>query len=139
MRGQHRHVELGEFALLEDVGWIDQDRGVPQDSRAVEDEPGDGQPEEERDVDGFAEAAAGALVLDGVEQANEFVLLEFSVAVGAEALGRARRLARLGWRIVRDERERGVWIWLNSGIWTGIGLKAGIGRDAGIGRLIRRR
>jgi len=65
---------------------------VPEDARAVENEPGDGQPEEDGDIDGLAEAATSALVFDGIEEADEFVLVEFAVAVGAKACDRLQGL-----------------------------------------------
>jgi len=107
MLGQSRHVQLCQFLLLHSIRRIDKLRCVPEHARAVEDEPGDGEPEEEGDVDRFAEAAACALVLDGVEQPDELVLFQLAVAIGADA---HHGLQRLVLRAVRHERERGSWI-----------------------------
>ena len=89
------HSEFGQLALAEDGGGVAELRRVPQDPRAVEDEPGNGEPDEEGDVERLAEAAAGALVLDGVEEADEFVGVPFAMASGEDAerlLLRWRRL-----------------------------------------------
>ena len=93
-------IEVGELAvaLFEDVGRVDETRLMEDDLRAVEDEPADGEPDDDRDVDGFAEAGAGALVVDGVEQIDELVRVEVGVAPGADLLG-GWRSGRVGWRL----------------------------------------
>ena len=76
-------IEEGELfvALLEDVGGIDEAGLVEDDLGTVEDEPADGQPDDDGDVDGFAEARFGALIVEGIEEMNELVLFENAVAV----------------------------------------------------------
>ena len=54
---------------------------------AVEEEPQDGQIDDDRDVNGLAESRSGALVVEGVEQVNEFMLFEFAVAACAHLDG----------------------------------------------------
>ena len=117
-----RQIELGELVLADSICGVDEDGRVPEDSRAIEDEPGDGEPEEEGDVDGLTEPGPGTLIFDGVEKSDELVFLEFAVAVGTNADWWKRCL-------VRDERDRRVWIGRNGldfRLWLGGGL-SGIG------------
>ena len=60
---------------------------MEEDLRAVEDEPADGEPDDDRDVDGLAKASAGAFVVDLVEEVNELVELEMGEAPGVAAAG----------------------------------------------------
>ena len=106
---EYRHVQLRYFTLLEHVSRIEQDRRVPQDSGAIEDEPGYRDPDEEGDVDGFAEPSACALVFDGVEQMNQFVLIHLTVAIGADTGWLWSHLTR---GIMGDEGKRGIRRWL---------------------------
>ena len=80
-----RVFETGQLlvALFEYFGGTDETRLMKEDAGAIEEEPGDGQVDDDRDVDGLAEAGFGALVVEGVQQVNEFVLVEFSEAAGA--------------------------------------------------------
>jgi hypothetical protein len=64
---------------------------MEEDARAVEEEPPDGQVDDDRDVDGLAEASFGTLVVEGVEQVNELVFVEFAEAAGAHLEGLIRR------------------------------------------------
>ena len=89
---QHRHVQLRQFVLFHGVRRIDKLRRVPEYAGTVEDEPRDDEPEEQGYVDRFSEAAAGALVLDGVEQPDELVLFQLAVAIGANTHDRLQRL-----------------------------------------------
>ena len=74
-------VEEGQLllvALLEDVDGADELRLVEEDARAVEEEPDDPQVDDDRDVDGLAEACFGALVVERVEQVDQLMLFEFA-------------------------------------------------------------
>lgn len=84
-----RHVEVGEilFTVLQDVHWIDDARLVEEHARAVEEEPGDGEIDDDGDVDGLAEACTGALIVEAVEEVDELVFFKFSVASGAYLRG----------------------------------------------------
>ena len=89
-----RRVEERQLLLLavfEDVDRTDEARLVKEDPRAIEEEPGDAQVNDDRDVDGLAEAGFGALVVERVEQVDELVLFEFAVTAGAHLDGRDRR------------------------------------------------
>ena len=88
-----RHVEVGHLlvALLQDVGRIDEARLVEEDAGAIEEEPADSEVEDERDVNGLAEASLGAFIVEGVEQMNEFVFFEFAEAAGSHLEGRVGR------------------------------------------------
>ena len=55
----------------------------------VGEKPGEGEPDEDGEVEGLAEAAAGALVLDAVEEVDEFVVVELAVAADDDASGLA--------------------------------------------------
>lgn len=71
----------GEEFLLVGVVRSETERGrVPEVFGAVEDDPGDDEPDEDGDVDGLAETAAGTFVFYAVEQVNELVRVEFAVA-----------------------------------------------------------
>jgi len=99
------HVEVGELliAFFEDIGGIDEAGLVEDDLRAVEHEPANGEPDDDRDVDGFAEAGLGALVIKRVEEVNQLMLFEVAIAVGTHRDGRfAGRLSG-----VRRSFERG--------------------------------
>jgi len=102
---KYRHVQLRYFTLLEHICGIEQDRRVPQDSGAVEDEPGYRDPDEEGDIDGFAEPSACALVFNGIEQVNQFVLIHLAVAIGADTGWRWSYLTR---GIMGNEGKRGI-------------------------------
>jgi hypothetical protein len=100
-----RHVEVGELlvAFFEDVGRIDEAGLVEDDLRAIEHKPADSEPDDDRDVDGFAEAGLGALVIKRVEEVNQLMLFEVAIAVGTHRDGRfAGRLSG-----VRRSFERG--------------------------------
>ncbi len=98
-----RNIEEGELfvALLENVGGIDETRLVEDDLGTVEDEPADGQPDDDGDVDGFAEARTGALIVEGVEEMNELVLFENAVAVRTHLDGCTGRRCGIGRRLER--------------------------------------
>ena len=102
-------IEIGQLAiaLLEDIGRVDQAGLMEDDLRAVEDEPADGEPDDDGDVDGFAEAGAGALVVDRIEEVDELVGVEVGVAPGADLLG-GWRCGRVRWRF--EDRHRGPWV-----------------------------
>src|SRR5580698_7279536 len=102
---QCRHVQLRKFTILQHIRRVYQHRGMPQNAWTIEDKPRYDQPEEDRYVDRLAEPPSGALVLDGIEQVNEFVLFQLPVTIGAAADGRNRNL--LPW-VVRHKRERGI-------------------------------
>ena len=92
-------VEEGQLlllALLEDVDGADEARLVEEDTRTVEEEPGDAKVNDDGDVDGLAESCFGAFVVEGVEQMDELMLFEFTVAAGAhlDGLGRRRGVGR---------------------------------------------
>ena len=76
-------AQIGEFALLEDLGWIDEARLVKEHARAVEEEPAEDDVDEERDVDGLAESRFCAFVVEGVEKMDELVLFKLPEATGA--------------------------------------------------------
>ncbi len=100
-----RHVEVGELpvAFFEDVGGIDEAGLVEDDLRAIEHKPTDSQPDDDRDVDGFAESGLRSVVVERVEKVNELMLFEVAVAVGTHPGGRgAGRLSG-----VRGSLERG--------------------------------
>lgn len=100
-------IEEGELAvaLLEDVGGVDEAGLVEEDLRAVEEEPADGEPDDDGDVDRLAEAGAGALVVDLVEQVDELVGFEGGVASEAVAGARGRWRCRVGWGFEGRHRE----------------------------------
>ena len=91
-------VEEGQLlvALLEHVDGADQARLMEEDARAVEEEPDDPQVNDDRDVDGLAEARLGAFIVERVEQMDELMLFEFAVAAGAhlDGLGGRRGVGR---------------------------------------------
>lgn len=70
---------------------------MPEQAGAVEDEPRDRKPDEEGNIKRFAEAAASALILDGVEELDELVGIPFAMA-SCEDAGRLLRGWRLGFR-----------------------------------------
>jgi hypothetical protein len=87
------HVEDGEAVVLPHEGdGVLQGGGVEEEVLAVEEEPGDGEVDEDGDVDGLAEAGAGALVVEFVEEVNEFVFFEFPEAAGPDLFGLSGRL-----------------------------------------------
>jgi hypothetical protein len=57
---------------------------MEEDTGAVEEEPGDGQADDGGEVDGLAEAGAGELIVDGVEEVDELVLGKLAEAAGAD-------------------------------------------------------
>jgi hypothetical protein len=59
-------------------------RHMEEHARAIDQEPSEDQPDNDGDIDGLAEAGAGALVVERVEQVDELVLFENSNTVGAE-------------------------------------------------------
>ena len=70
---------------------------MEDDLRAIEYEPANSQPDDDRDVDGFAESGFGSLVVERVEKVDQFMLFEFAVAVGTHLDGRgAGRRAGFG-------------------------------------------
>jgi hypothetical protein len=71
------------LALFEDVDRADEARLVEEDPRTIEEEPDYAQVNDDRDVDGLAEAGFGALVVERVEQVDELVLFKFAVTAGA--------------------------------------------------------
>ena len=87
-----RHVEVGKvfFALLEDVHRVDNARLMEDKARSVKEKPTHGKIEDDRDVNRFAKARTGALVIKGVEEMDELVLFEFAVASSAHLDGRRR-------------------------------------------------
>ncbi len=91
--------KLRQFASLENLGWQHHARRVPQVFRSEEDEKRDRDPDEDRDIDRFTKAGTCTLVLDGIEQADEFVLFEHTETTGLNA-------KRLGTNGVRDRRVR---------------------------------
>lgn len=80
-----RRVQVSEvrLPLFEDVHWIDDPGLVKEQARAIKEEPGEGKIEDDRDVDGFAKAGARTLIVKGIEQVDELMLVEFAVASGA--------------------------------------------------------
>ena len=91
-----RHVEVGQFliALLEDVGGIDESRLVEDDLRAIEDEPPDGQPDDDGDVDRLTESRPRPFVVERIQKVDQLMFFEIAVAIGAHPnwrSGRARR------------------------------------------------
>ena len=64
-------------------------RLMAEDAGAVEEEPGEGEADDDGDVDGLAEAGAGTLVVERVEQVDDLMLLQFAVAAGAQLEGLA--------------------------------------------------
>ena len=85
-----RGVEEGQllFALLENVDGADEAGLMKQYPGSVKEEPDDCHVNDEGDVDGLAKASLGALVIEGVEKMNQFMLFEFAVAAGAHLNGR---------------------------------------------------
>jgi hypothetical protein len=74
---------------------------VKDDAGAVEEEPGDGGVDQDGDVDGFTEASFGAFIVEGVEEMDELVLVEFAEATGAHPDGRRSGLGGVGRRLER--------------------------------------
>lgn len=103
---EHGRGESGEFALAENVRRQNDARSVPEVFGAEEQGERYGYPNEDRDIDRLAEAGPGALILQGVEQRDEFVLVEVAVAAGAELEGMEARRRLDG--NVRNKRDRGI-------------------------------
>jgi len=82
---EYRRVQLHNLLLMESVCRGDQLRSMPEILRAVKQHPGDGQPDEQGDIDGLAEPAACPLVFNRVQQLDELVLFEMPKPVGADA------------------------------------------------------
>ena len=98
--------EVGEglFPVLQGEEGVFVLRLVEEDARAVEQEPGDGHADDDGDVDGLAEAGAGGLVVERVEQVDELVL--FKIGVAGAGAGERRRI-RLRPVFGRSGRIRG--------------------------------
>ena len=62
---------------------------MEDDLWAIEYEPADCQPDNNRDVDGFAEPGLRSVVVERVEKVDELVLFEIAVAVGTHPDGRS--------------------------------------------------
>ncbi len=75
-------VEVGQFtvALFEYVGGVDETGLMEENLGAIEDEPADGEPDDDGDVDGLAEAGAGAIVVDLIEEVEKLMGFETDVA-----------------------------------------------------------
>jgi len=92
MRGRRLHngravlLEEGQLLvmLLHQGDGVDVARLMPEDAWAVEKEPGESEVDDDGDVDGLAEAGAGTLVVERIEQMDDLMLLEFSVTAGAQ-------------------------------------------------------
>ena len=84
-------LEKGQLlvVLLHQGDGVDVARLMPEDAGAVKEEPGDGEPDDDGDVDGLAEAGAGTLVVERIEQVDDLMLLQFAVAAGAQLEGLA--------------------------------------------------
>ena len=60
---------------------------MEEDAGTIEQEPDDAQVNDDGDVDGLAKARLGTLVIEGVEQMDELMLIEFAEAAGAHLDG----------------------------------------------------
>ncbi len=69
---------------------------MEEDARAVEEEPDDSHVNDERDVDGLAEARFRAFIVERIEQMDQLMLFEFAIAAGAhlDGLGGRRGVGR---------------------------------------------
>ena len=108
-------LEEGHFlvALLEDICRADEAALVEEDLGAVENEPGEGEIEDEGEVDGLAKTRAGAVVVERVEQVDELGVVELAEAAGADF--QRLDLVRSGGKRGRVggcfERGHG-WVWI---------------------------
>ena len=98
-----RRIQLHNLPLMQRVCRRDQLRRVPQILRPVEQDPGDREPDKQGNIDGLAEPAPRALIFDRVQQLDELVLFEVTVAVGADDVDRRRDGAARA--LVRDDRQ----------------------------------
>jgi hypothetical protein len=79
-------------ALFEDVDRADETWLVKEHARTVEQEPDDPHIDDDGDIDRLAEAGSGSFIVERVEQMNELMLFEFTIAAGPHL----NRLS--GWR-----------------------------------------
>src|SRR6185437_3824195 len=61
-------------------------RLMKEDVRPIEQEPGHRKPDDDGDIDRFAEAGAGALVVDGIEQMDQLMRFKVGIAAGTNRL-----------------------------------------------------
>ncbi len=77
--------ERGHLAGTQHLGRQHDARRMPKVPRSKEDKPGNGQPNENGKIDRLTKPCTGALVLNRIEQADEFVLFELPKTAGADA------------------------------------------------------
>ncbi len=100
-----RHVEVRHLlAFFQDVHRIDETGLMEEHARPIEDEPAQRQIDDDRDVDGFAEASLGAFIVQRIQKMNDFMLFQFSKPAGANLYRRTRR------RGTGRSFERGHWL-----------------------------